>query len=596
MTSNYSLLIFLRTHLKTQAIAMKTKILIFVLCLFSLTAHSNPSDFLTDDYLINDDYTDHIENFKRLMGPIHIHSFLEFGLGYGTKFFLDHCDEVTSLEFVLPDPSIEPCDRCARLYESDRWYNQCLQLFEEYANWHPLLCLSSPFIQEADIISHQKSQDPALIDASYLLELKYLCDELFSKKTYEMAFVDPGIHMRGDLVNELFGRVPIIVAHDTNCANEKYGWSKIQTPCNYEKIHFSNGMGTTFWVSQEKKEVIRALKNGPPSPLSTQKLRIFFPNIHPALTTSMGLALKHLGHTLVLPGGSFAPSKVKSKFKLSYGDLSPREFIAAHPYLAKHIEIIEKDDLFKRPPDVLFINAREVEEDLLAIFKKLQKSAKTKLAYYSGNNCTAYSKEFLKNLLVADACTEHLFKNDNANIAHWIPWIDYDRLPFAGTNDQPLIYSYLALHYRYPAFKQGAEIYQRFSEEFRAHYPNVSFVNHEKLSPKGVSLALEESAATLHIKDTEGFGYTIVESLAQGRPVFLKRSFSQGSRLMNWCIEGKTALFFDSYEEFRDKMERFLFDTAYRHQLQEESAKTIRCLVDNEKQARALEHFLQTLR
>ena len=63
----------------------------------------------------------------------------------------------------------------------------------------------------------------------------------------------------------------------------------------------------------------------------------------------------------------------------------------------------------------------------------------------------------------------------------------------------------------------------------------------------------------------------------------------------NWCIEGKTAFFFDDPYEFRLKLQNYLADPDYRRQIQEECAMTIRKLINNEKQAKVLEKFLQNL-
>ncbi len=65
---------------------------------------------------------------------------------------------------------------------------------------------------------------------------------------------------------------------------------------------------------------------------------------------------------------------------------------------------------------------------------------------------------------------------------------------------------------------------------------------------------------------------------------------------MNWCIEGKTAFFFDDYAEFEQKLNRYLSDSEFRHQVQRDCADVIRQMINNEKQARILDNFLQNLK
>src|SRR6185436_4526858 len=98
-------------------------------------------------------------------------------------------------------------------------------------------------------------QDPIENDGTYLLEIKLLCDDLFRHKTYDVAFVDPGVAIRGSIVSELFGRVDIIVAHDVGFHPTIYGWQWIHTPDDYECFKFLGGSGTAFWIRKNQTEL-----------------------------------------------------------------------------------------------------------------------------------------------------------------------------------------------------------------------------------------------------------------------------------------------------------------------------------------------------
>ena len=86
---------------------------------------------------VNNTYTDHIQHFQKLFTHTEIDSFLEFGLGLGTKHFLDHCKEVTSCEILLPSQSTEGFERVR-------------SLFSRASHWTPLLKRASPSMQCAD--------------------------------------------------------------------------------------------------------------------------------------------------------------------------------------------------------------------------------------------------------------------------------------------------------------------------------------------------------------------------------------------------------------------------------------------------------------
>jgi hypothetical protein len=221
------------------------KFMLFLWCptlLFSVNVDEIDYQFL----LYSNPVTDHVQHFKKLFEAANISSMIEFGVGYGTKYFLDNCGRVASCEIVLPN-------------QSDQWFKDTVVLFQKYSNWTPILKYGSVAMQKANEISIQ-GQIPALQDTIYLVEMKGLCNELFSSQEYELAFVDPGFHMRADLVTELFGRVPIIAAHDTSTSSEIYGWNRIITPSNYEKFTFFKGRGVTFWIRNDRPDVIAALK------------------------------------------------------------------------------------------------------------------------------------------------------------------------------------------------------------------------------------------------------------------------------------------------------------------------------------------------
>src|SRR3990167_789679 len=57
---------------------------------------------------------------------------VEFGLGVGTQFFLDRCEEVTSIELYTSDQNL-----AAELkISNDYWMKHFKELFKDYKNWN----------------------------------------------------------------------------------------------------------------------------------------------------------------------------------------------------------------------------------------------------------------------------------------------------------------------------------------------------------------------------------------------------------------------------------------------------------------------------
>lgn len=92
----------------------------------------------------------------------------------------------------------------------------------------------------------------------YYVDIENICNEALKNVPCDLAFVDPGIFTRADFVNALFGRVDIIVAHDTH--DNIYGWPRIMDHPDYEKIDFRAGCGTSFWIKKTKAQLIQDLQ------------------------------------------------------------------------------------------------------------------------------------------------------------------------------------------------------------------------------------------------------------------------------------------------------------------------------------------------
>lgn len=247
---------------------LKQLICAITLGILSLTsaAFSNAPDFITYDWLIdcaeNTSYTDHIPHFRRLFNTIKVRGLLECGCGYSTKYFLDHCDKVVSIEFMTPGTS-------------DIWFNECLKLYKDCPNWVPLAYnadYKDQSFNKACAYACSEHKDYALIDPSYLHRLDlYFKDQIDiahqEGKDIDVAFVDAGVYTRGDMVKVLIAnKVPIVMAHDTACddgsdVNEgHYVWFVVKTPADYEKIFIPYGQGTTFWIRKDRPEVIKSIR------------------------------------------------------------------------------------------------------------------------------------------------------------------------------------------------------------------------------------------------------------------------------------------------------------------------------------------------
>lgn len=257
---------------------MKKICLFMVGCLLAYSAESSATwitsaDQITEEWLTTEGpafhYTEHIRHLKKVFDRLKVRTFLEFGVGFSTKYFLDNSEKVISVEFVTNGTGPE-------------WFIYCMGLFCDSKNWMPIAYFSAYDgdtswarykYMGADSVFQAAAYQPvqlrsyAAVDPSFLDDLSNFISQQVALNAVDMAFVDSGICLRGDLVQRLFNRVPIIVAHDVGpkeliMLNDVYGYDRIVVPNNYEEIVVPFGMGTAFWVKKEKKyqTIIQDLK------------------------------------------------------------------------------------------------------------------------------------------------------------------------------------------------------------------------------------------------------------------------------------------------------------------------------------------------
>jgi hypothetical protein len=189
--------------------------------------------------------------FSEIFNHQKVDSILEFGLGVGTRFLLDNCQNLTSVELSKGDYNKE-------------WYLRTRENLKDYENWKCDYIELPEDIIEADERA-QKLLFP-LEDVSYLKSLKMITDPYLEDKKYDIIFVDAGIHTRGDIVNLSFNKADIIAAHDTSRKKERviqniYGYNIVEVPEDYVELYYGcTYMGTTLWIKKSKIDLINRMK------------------------------------------------------------------------------------------------------------------------------------------------------------------------------------------------------------------------------------------------------------------------------------------------------------------------------------------------
>lgn len=189
---------------------------------------------------------DHYQDHKDIITQYNINSVIEFGVGEGTNVFLENCKgKITSVELYTTDYHKAELLKIS----TDEWIDYSIKQFKGYNNWNAIKyeVQSSILDAEYDVTGRGENgvtRGDSPSNQEYIKELENLISTL-NILEYDMAFVDAGIHLRGDIVNLLFNKIDIITAHDFN-TRDIYGYSRILVPQTYEVFsgNYSNeGLG-----------------------------------------------------------------------------------------------------------------------------------------------------------------------------------------------------------------------------------------------------------------------------------------------------------------------------------------------------------------
>jgi hypothetical protein len=184
---------------------------------------------------------------------------LEFGLSEETNYFLESSTKVISIEFITNGYGPESLKAAI---EKKKSYSNWIPIaffsgFHGDVNWAPYRYYGSESVYKATSHMCATHQSFAGIDDFYLTELNSFINNL--KKCYkiDVAHIGGSILLRGDLVQILFGKVPVIIGTGTHYPpQDLFGYNNLTVPSDYEAIVLPQYQ-TTIWISQ--KEEFKAL-------------------------------------------------------------------------------------------------------------------------------------------------------------------------------------------------------------------------------------------------------------------------------------------------------------------------------------------------
>jgi hypothetical protein len=216
---------------------------------------------------------------------------------------------------------------------------------------------------------------------------------------------------------------------------------------------------------------------------------------------------------------------------------------------------------------------------------------KSTLVIYEGNGYRIHGYDGIDAVVTTDIKTYRITAAEKKNVLLFFPPFDRSLFSWQGYSEEQTLGCYI-IRYRenFPNDAYLADIIAQRAAGMRIKTIFNKDVRHERLTD-----LFKKSMATLHIKSLEGYGFSIIESLACGRPVILHEPFSAGKTYRFWCREGESALYFNSLEECMAKITRLSLDAEFRHELQRKSADTVMRMIDFQEQAENLRNFFEMI-
>ncbi|MBN2189112.1 MAG: glycosyltransferase [Chitinispirillaceae bacterium] len=309
-------------------------------------------------------------------------------------------------------------------------------------------------------------------------------------------------------------------------------------------------------------------------------MRIFFQDIHGTLTESIAKVIDSFGGVMLLGDASVAPL-------VGCGASHTGESVTAY---GPNVRPVSFEELCDAPPEIVLLSCFHAEAGIIRnIWPRLLH--KSRLVMYDGNNYSPGRRYDLVKYVVTSDCFTWKRNSREKQTLLFYPPCDYRKFPWQGCSDSRrlgcYINSYAKVFPRDFAFSKGVQT--------SLDRKNVEVAFHDFVPREQVPSVMKESSGTMHIKPLEGYGFSIIESLASGRPVFLYEPYSLLKSYRNWCVAENTAVYFNSRDELLGKLGRFFSDDDYRHRMQENAARTVRSVIDFKEQSENLEKYFRNV-
>lgn len=316
-------------------------------------------------------------------------------------------------------------------------------------------------------------------------------------------------------------------------------------------------------------------------------LAVFVPLVHAMRAMGLARSLRRAGHTLIMDGPT-SMSGLTSDVKISE--------VQARAAWGENIRCYENSAIFDDPPDVLIVGAEGLEPEAFPLWHRLSELKPVVLCALSGCYQSRFSWTAYRGHICADGPSRALARFHDVPAIRYYELFepnDYPLLPW--DPDAPITLPTFVNHFemRFPlsaSFQRecASALREAFGDRVRAEVvdgrPN-----------EDVRATLAGSAATLAIKDQEGYGWSMLEALSSGRPIIYQRGLLRGMEFHKWTEDGISAFGFTTPRDLVDLVGQIMSDPSAYRQKQIRTAEILRERYDGAATGDDLNAFLGDL-
>ncbi len=312
-------------------------------------------------------------------------------------------------------------------------------------------------------------------------------------------------------------------------------------------------------------------------------MKIFMPSVHLQRTIGFALSLSKIGIDLYVAGPSFMHS---------IGIHTPYLKDQAMSVLGKNVKTYDHEEILLNFPDIVIVGREDAESDLFALVSLIRKTKPCCIMFYSGNFHSSFDFQRYTGGICTDEATQIVCRVQGVPTINFFPEFNFNLLPFVPTLNQPRIVLNSYIQSYRERYETAYGIYSECINIVKERFGSaVTIANFSGLDHSSVVTEMSKSSATLHIKDQEGFGWSVIESMSIGRPVLLHRGLSRHMSLENWSIEGQTAIYFSDGDQLLSIVTWMINNPEALRALQARTAKRIREIYCHPKQEAMLLSF-----